>query len=202
MKRNRYLIIGILLFAAIGFIMLQTRIAPAVENATSTPSITNTVTISFTDTPTPTLTPSYEGCGYMWAYHDAPELTEKINAAVRSLNPDAGARAELFGEDCVYADGHSTFGAMETDFHIQLSVDDLTDEEAFGNFVAQVMPVIIQIPREEIQGNYGFVEFLFTKSEMERIIFRVPIDKYINEAGGKSGAELFRFFYIPPVNPT
>ncbi len=68
--------------------------------------------------------------------------------------------------------------------------------------MAQVLPLIVQIPEEEIQGNYGFVEFSFIKSETERIIFRVPIFTYIAEAEEKSGAELFRFFYTPPANPT
>lgn len=134
----------------------------------------------------------------MWAYHDSPDLTEKINTTVRDLNPDASARAELFGEDCIYADGSATFGAMETDFYVQFPVDDITDEEAFGNWMAQVMLFVLQIPDEEVEGNYGFVEFLFVKSETERIIFRVPIATYVTEAKEKSGAELFRFFYTPP----
>ena len=200
MKRNRIWIIGIVLTATAGFIALQNITAPAVDDAPRAPSITNTSAIIFTDTPT--LTPAYEGCGFMWAYHNAPELTEKINTAVRNLNSDAGARAEFFGEDCVFADGSATFSAMETDFYIQLPVDNLTNEEAFGNWMAQVLPLIVQTPEEEIQGNYGFVEFSFIKSETERIIFRVPIGTYIAEAKGKSGAELFQFFHTPPVNPT
>ena len=200
MKRNRNWIIGIVLTATAGFIALQNGIAPSIDGAASTPSITNTSTIIFSDTPTP---PSaYEGCAYTWAYHDSPGLTEKINTTVHGLNPDASSRAELFGEDCVYADGSATFSAMETDFYVKLSVDNLTNEEAFGNWMALVLPLITQIPEEEIQGNYGFVEFSFVKSETERIIFRVPIVTYITEAKEKSGAELFRFFYTPPVNAT
>ena len=200
MKRTRYWVIGIVLAATAGFITLQNITTPAVEEPPPTPSITNTSTIIFTDIPT--ATPAYEGCAFMWAYHDSPELTEKINTAIRNLNADAGARAELFGEDCVYADGSSTFSTMETDFYVQLPVDNLTDEETFGNGMAQVLSFIVQIPEEEIQGKYGFVEFSFIKSETERIIFRAPILTYIAEAKEKSGAELFRFFYTPPVNPT
>lgn len=196
MKRNRNWIIGIILTATAGFFALQNGIAPGSDEATQTPNITTTPTIEITDAPT------YDGCGYMWAYRDSPELTEKLDIAVRAINPNASAHAELFGEDCVYADGSATFGAMETDFYVQLPVDYLTDEEAFGNWMAQVLSLITQIPKEEIQGNYGFVEFSFIKSETERIILRAPIVTYITEAGEKSGAELFRFFYIPPVNPT
>jgi hypothetical protein len=137
----------------------------------------------------------------MWAYHDSPALTEKINIVVSDINPHAGARAELFGEDCIYADGHSTFGAVETDFYVQLPVDNLTDEEVFGNWMAQVMSFVIQIPKVELEGNYGFVEFTFIKSDTERIIVRVPISAYLAETE-KTGTELFRFFYIPPAWPT
>ena len=113
-------------------------------------------------------------------------MTKEIDTAVRAINPSASARAELYGEDCVYADGRSTFGAMETDFHVRLPADDLTNEEAFGNWMAQVMPIVAEIPREEIQGNYGFVEFWFEKNDAEHLIVRVPIQKYIDEAQGEN----------------
>jgi hypothetical protein len=189
MKRNRNLIVGIILTATVGFVALQNGFAPASDSATQTPNITEAPV---------TTAPIEETCAYVWAYHNAPELTEKIDAAVRAIDPAASANADLFGEDCIYADGRSTFGAMETDFHVHLPVDDLTDEEAFGNWMAQIMPMIVEIPREEIQGNYGFVEFWFEKSDTENIIVRVPIQKYIDEAQGKTDTELFRMFYIKP----
>jgi hypothetical protein len=188
MKRNRKWIIGIVLAATAGFVALQNGFAPTSGSATQTPIIIHTATI----------TPSEEPCAYVWAHQGAPELTQKIDTAVRNLNPAANANADLFGEDCVYADGRSTFGAMETDFYVHLPSDDLTNEEAFGNWMAQVMQIIVQIPREEIQGNYGFVEFWFEKSDAEHVIVRVPIQKYIDEAQGKTGAELFRMFYVAP----
>jgi hypothetical protein len=83
---------------------------------------------------------------------------------------------------------------METDFHVNLPVDDLANEEALGNAMAQVLPIIVNIPREEIQGKYGFVEFWFEKNETEHVVVRVPIQKYIDEAQGKTGTELFRMF--------
>ena len=91
-----------------------------------------------------------------------------------------------------------TFGVMETDFTVRLPVDDLTDEEAFGNWLAQVMNAALQIPEEEIQGKYGFVEFWFEKSEAEHITFRVPIPQYQTEGQGKTGTELFRLYYNQP----
>ncbi|MCE9647713.1 MAG: hypothetical protein K8S20_17095 [Chloroflexi bacterium] len=196
MKRNRNLIIGVILTAAAIFVALQNANDSTVDG---NPGLrASTITPAFPITSTPT----YENCGYMWAYHDYPELTEKVNLGVHDLNPDASVHAELFGEDCVYADGRSTFGAMETDFYLELPVESLSDEETLGKWVEQFMLVITQIPEDEIQGNYGFVEFSFIKNVTERITVRVSIQKYIQEANGRSGAELFRFFYTPPIHPT
>ena len=196
MKRTRSWIIGIVLTATAGFVALQNGNSPTSISVTQTPSIASTSTVTITETST---SASLEGpCAYVWAYHDAPELTQKLGTAVRAINSVASARAEYYGEDCVYSDGHSTFGAMETDFHVRLPVDDLTNEEAFGNWMAQVLPTIAKIPHEEIQGNYGFVEFWFEKNDAEHVTVRVPIQKYIAEAQGKTGTELFRMFYVAP----
>lgn len=187
MKRNQNLIIGIILTATVGFIAIQNRIAPQPDNETQTSPAALTVTNTEVN----------EVCAYMWAYHDAPELTEKLGIAVRALNPDAITTASLYGEDCVYSDGRSTFGVMETNFNVRIQVENLTDEETFGIWMEQVMQIIIQIPRSEIQGNYGHVEFWFETSG-DHIIVRIPITKYIDEAQGKTGIELFQSFHIPP----
>ena len=195
MKHRRNWIIGIVLSATATFVALQTVSAPEKESALSAPPLTFTVEIQLTETDTPV--PS-QGCAYTWAYHDAPELTQTLDAAVKELNPSASAIATQFGEDCVAADGTATFGVMETDFTVRFPVDDLTKEDEFGNSMAQVMEIVTQIPREDIPGpNYGFVEFWFEKNESEHIVFRVPIQVYLNNAQGKSGAELFQMFYKP-----
>lgn len=187
MKRAGKVIIGAALTTAIAvFGALQTVSAPANETVTPPPA---------SETPAASQT---EPCGFMWATKDAPELTASFDSAVKALNVEATGRAEFFGEDCVYADGSATFGVMETDLYAHLPVDDLSKDEEFGNWVAQLMQIVTQIPRENLPGNYGFVEFTFEKTEAERIIFRVPIQQYLNEAQGKNGAELFHLFYSPP----
>ena len=181
MKQNRIWLIAITLSAVAGIFAVQIASAPTAE-------------IKITDTPV-----SNDGnCAYMWAHHNAPELTEKLSTTFLAIDPVINARAEYFGEDCVYADGHSTFGAMETDFYIRIPMDDLTNEEALGNWMSQVLPVIVQLPREEIQGNYGFVEFTFEKTETERVIVRVLIQRYKDEAQTLTGANLFQMFYVKP----
>ncbi len=193
MKHRRNWIIGIVLSATATFFALQTVSAPEQAEVTSAPPITFTVEIQVTETDTPA--PSFQGCAYTWAYYGAPELTATLDAAIKELDPAASAVATQFGEDCVSADGTVTFGVMETDFTVRLPVDDLTKEDEFGNWMAQVLQIVTQIPREEIPGpNYGFVEFWFEKNESEQIVFRVPIQEYLNNAQGMSGAELFQMF--------
>ncbi len=189
MNKTRYWAAVILLLIVILAAAVLKLMPQGIEQAVAT------VTAQVTDVPT--LTPTFAGCAFVWATQDAPELTDKLNAAVQGLNPNASANANLFGENCVYADGHATFGVMETDFYVRLPADDLSNEETLGNWMAQVMAVIFQIPREEIQGNYGFVEFTFEKSGTESLSVRVDIRRFMDEAQGKSGIELFRMFYTP-----
>ncbi|HRQ24207.1 MAG TPA: hypothetical protein PLF42_12340 [Anaerolineales bacterium] len=178
MKHKRNWLIGIALSATAGFLALQSVNAPTQGGETP---------------------PADVPCAYVWATRDAPELTEALDARVKSLDPAASATAYFFGEDCVHADGLSTFDAMETDFTIRLPVDHLTDQESFGNWMARVMDIIIALPREEIQGpRTGFVEFQFTKTDSEQVIVRVPIDKYMIAAQGETGADLFQLFHTQP----
>lgn len=186
MKNKRNWIIGIALSATAAFVAIQTVNAPSSE--ATTPEIEVIASETFTN----------EACAFMWAYQDAPELTTKLDTAVKEINSNASATATIFGEDCIRADGSKTFGAMETDFKVRLPVDDLTQHEEFGNWIEQVMQIVIEIPREELSGpKDGFVEFWFEKNENEKITFRVPIQTYINEAKEKSGTELFEYFYQP-----
>jgi len=202
MKRKRNLLILLALPALAGYLIIENNLPPKVDQTAPVPPGQETQTNApRTDTPPPA--PADEGCYFVWANHDLPELTGEFDTAVRAIQAAASGRASAFGEDCIHADGRSTFGAMETDFYVRIQADDLHNEEAFGNWITQVMAVIEQIPPEEIPGPQpGFVEFSFTKSDTEKIILRVPIRDYKETAGGKSGAELFRMFYVPPVNPT
>jgi hypothetical protein len=196
MKRYGYWIIAIILMATAGAIVLQRGRTPTSLGVTEAPSRTDITIPSLIKTPT--VVPVYEECAYTWAYRDAPGMKEKIDLAVSAINPAAKVNVNLFGEDCIYADGHSTFGAMETDFYIYLPVTDLNDEEMFGNWMAKILPLITQIPRDEIQGNYGFVEFWFELSDTEKVVVRVPIEQYNNEAVGMAGSELFGKFFVAP----
>ena len=190
---------------SIPYIILATVIGAGVltQNLLSTPPqpTPNAVPASNTfpsPTEIPTIAETVGQCGYMWAAHNAEKLSAKIDEEIRAIDPAASGTASYYGEDCVYADGHSTFSAMETDFYVHKPMDDLTNEEAFGDWISQVMKTVIAFPREQIQGNYGFVEFWFEKSEGEQVIVRVPIQEYMDGTHGITGAALFRIFYVAP----
>src|SRR5689334_18551432 len=194
MNKKRTWTIAIVISVAAGIATLQNISTPSSMGNSAATTITSPAEI-------PSLTATYEGCGYMWAYHDDVELSARINDSVQAINSAASARAQLFGEDCVFADGHSTFGAMETDFYIEMPVNDLTDEEVLGNRIRQGMDLIVAFPQTEIAGRKGFVEFSFRRNETEQLIVRIMVDDYGNDTSGSTAVALFRRFYTPSPTP-
>jgi hypothetical protein len=149
--------------------------------------------------PTTEITPTYEGCAYVWASQELPDLSKKVYDVLQTVDKNITGTAYAFGENCVYADGHSTFGAMETDFRVKVNVPDLKDEKALGDWIGRVMEVIIKLPASELPGPQpGRVEFDFSKSESENKFLNVSIAKYQKQAAGISGIELFRLFNNNP----
>ena len=189
MKRTSKWAIGVVVTVTAAFAALQTVSAPT--HQTETPP-------AETESPILTEVVATQPCGYQWAYQDDLELTASFDASIKQLDPNASGRAQLFGENCVRQDGTFTFSALETDFYVRTQVADLNQEEEFGNWVKHVMEIVLQIPREELAIQYGFVEFHFEKTETEQHAFRVPIKTYIDEAQSKTGAELFQMFYAQP----
>jgi hypothetical protein len=190
-KSIPYIVLAVLAGAAVLAQSLASE--PPLSAETAPPTLT-----AEPPTEAPTADSSISQCAYTWAYHNADELGAMIDAEMRGFDPAASGNASFFGEDCIYADGHSTFGAMETDFYVRIPVNDLADEELFGNWISQVLRVVLDFPRELIQGNYGFVEFWFEKSEGEHVIVRVSIQRFKDGTHGISGAALFRMFYVQP----
>ena len=119
---------------------------------------------------------------------------------IKTLIPNSTSRATAYGENCLGNDGQIVkFLAMETDFYVLATVENLDDYETFGNWIYDVMQVVDGFPPEDLAGPQpGFVEFRFEKSISESIGFRVPIQGFNETAGGKTGEELFRTFYTQP----
>jgi hypothetical protein len=134
-------------------------------------------------------------CAFMWATKGLPELSNRIQSAIES----AGLKrvtiyAEAFGENCVDTENKKivSFGAMETDFHVTASVDDLTDKDALGNLLEKIMIVLDGFPAEEIPGpNPGIVNVSFQSGNEEfNMGFNMTEGKSARDAG-LHGEELF-----------
>lgn len=137
--------------------------------------------------------PSNPGeCGYQWAYQDLPALSARFQQSIQVLHPDAQATAFAFGENCVRADGSSTFLPMETDFNVTVPVNDLKSESDLGQWTVEVMEVITAIPPEQIVGpRPGRVSLTF-RSGSEQAGLNFYIDQYRELPAGLSVAEVFR----------
>lgn len=192
MKKRNW-VIAIVLSATATLLGLQIVNAPTQDKLVITQTLTDTVEISITE---PSAQP--EGnCYYQWTTKYPPELTATLTKEIKKINKDATMTVTYYGEDCIYENNVSVFSAMQADFYVHLPVHDLEKHEEFGNWISDVMKVITQFPRDQIQGQYGFVEFWFRKNESENFSLRVPIQKYLEEAKDKTGLELFNYFYTP-----
>jgi hypothetical protein len=108
-----------------------------------------------------------EPCGYTWAQRDLPEIGQRFNADLQKLIPSATGDAYAFGEDCVHADGSRTFGAMETDFTVDLPVRDLTDDGALGAYLERLIPFLAAYPTDGLPARLNRIDVRFFVSEQE-----------------------------------
>ncbi|GEM_PF-570321 len=146
-------------------------------------------------TETPIIAPTYEGCYYVWAYHALPEISEKVDKAVKTLQPEASGSAQAYGEDCVYADGHTEFGAMETDFYVTVMVKNLKDKKELGNWLIAVMKTLDAFPRGLVPGGQdGVVQITFKMKEDQRI-FNIHISEYKKLNPGMNGEEVMQALF-------
>jgi hypothetical protein len=175
---------------------------PTTDDVTALPPLTHSDSVptvpveSHIDQPpdgnAPTLLPTTEACGYMWATQSLNDLTLDLQAGIKNLHPDAGSYAYAFGEDCIYQDGHKTFGAKETDFNVTMPVADLADENALGEWIVQVMNVIGDLPAEKIVGPQpGRVTIIFTSGTDQKFI-QFYIDKYQALDPNMNGWEMYQ----------
>jgi hypothetical protein len=143
-----------------------------------------------------TAAPAFEGCAYMWAYKDMPELSGSFQQSIQALQPEAQANAYTFGENCIHADESVTFLAKETDFNITVQVDDLSNESDLGEWIVKVMQIIENIPQEQIVGPQpGLVTLIFQSNGDQRVI-NFYINQYQALPSGLSHVEIYRALQI------
>lgn len=145
-----------------------------------------------------TVTPSSPPqCAYQWAQQALPELSAAFEEAIQLMQPEAQAGAFAFGENCIGADGTSTFLPMETDFNITMPVSNLMDESELGEWIVKVMQVIKNIPRDQILGpRPGRVIILF-QSNGEQSAASFYIDQYDALPAGLTNAEIYQRLQVP-----
>ncbi len=171
---------------------------PAPQQPLAPTSLPPETSTEYVPSPLP-VSPTYEGCAFVWASQDMPELSRKLNASLQKISMDVSGLAYAYGENCVYGDGHSTFSAMETDFRVGVKVTAVRDEDALGNWIYKIMPLILAIPPDQLEGpNAGRVDFDFKQPDPAEVFVTVPIEKYRQEADNLRGAALFRLFYNKP----
>jgi hypothetical protein len=143
--------------------------------------------------PNPT-TPPNPQCAWSWTTQPLPELSTKVEAAMRSAGlKGLSVSAEAYGENCITNSGKvDHFAAMETDFHIAAQVTNLKDPEQLGNQLERILVVLDGFPTETTPGpNPGYVGLTFRMgSEGLNLWFQVKAGKSAR-ANGKHGAALF-----------
>src|SRR5574338_1625627 len=82
-------------------------------------------------------------CYFNWSTDPLPDLSTQVQNAMQEIQAGARARAEAFGESCTYADGHSDFHTMETDFILTLQVTDVENPEALGGLIRRSMDLLL-----------------------------------------------------------
>jgi hypothetical protein len=117
-----------------------------------------------------TETPASASCYFVWATKDLPEVSGKFMAELKKIIPKAEGRAYAYGEDCIFADGHAQFSAMETDFSLTIPVKDLKDDEALGKQIELLLPVLDQLPKDTLPARIGRIEIQFTSSGENRFV--------------------------------
>jgi len=132
-------------------------------------------------------------CAYVWAQQDLPEIGQRFNADLQKLIPEATGGAYAFGEDCVHEDGSRTFGAMETDFTVDIPVSDLTDEPALGAYLESLIPFLAAYPTDSLPARLNRIDVRFFVSEQEFRYVRFELGTGVAAyEQGLRGTELLR----------
>ena len=123
---------------------------PGTPTATKQP--TNTPVARASASPSP----ASLQCSYsMTSYHSNRDLTTALQAALVAAGfPNATAEVSDAGENYACNDNTSGFGLMNRDLGITLSVTDLTDRQALGTQLGQILTVASQYATAPSSNRY------------------------------------------------
>jgi hypothetical protein len=162
--------------------------------STATASIEKQITPDEIPPPDSAANPSSRQCYFNWAQHDLPDLTNQIEETFK----DSGitikrVSAYAYGEDCIAEDDTVVyFTTLETDFNIAIAVKDLTDEEALGSLVEQVLRVLDRFPAGETPGPQpGHIRLTFESGEKSIGLWFTVTEGQAARDKGLRGKELY-----------
>lgn len=139
-------------------------------------------------------TPTTGPCGFVWATQSLPELSEQLLAGLNEAGlPVAAARAEAYGENCLYSDGTlAYFAAMQTDYRITLEIETLTDSKTLGSLLEQTLEVIDGFPVRETPGpNPGYIGITFQADQAVENLWFQQTQSDALRAQGLGGEPLY-----------
>lgn len=182
----RSLIIFIVLIALISlcnwpraFLPPQPAVAPVTQTLTRT---------------RPSETPTQGPCAFVQASQSLPEISAQWFERLKEAGlPVVDASARAYGENCVYTDGTvERFAAMQTDFHVVLAVETLTNSEMLGNLLTQTLEVLDEFPVEKTPGpNPGYISIVFQAGDLAETVQCPRTQADTLRAQGLSGAQFY-----------
>jgi hypothetical protein len=146
---------------------------------------------------TPTSIP-YQNCYFNWDTQSLPDLSTTVQSAMEATGlKEMTVSAEAYGEDCIDAQTNKvvSFSAMETDYRIQMTVDNLTDRERLGSLLEQILVVLDGFPTGTTPGPQpGYIGISFQAGTEELNLWFLKQDGESARAEGLHGAALLDKF--------
>lgn len=139
-------------------------------------------------------------CGFQWATQTLPELSIEVEQALKDAGlPNARARADAYGENCIDENGEIVyFATMETDFHITLKAKDLADLTELGQLLDTTLTALDNFPTDEtpgLQPGYIGITFEARGEELRLWVMLSRVDQLRQE--GLTGTELLQALRNP-----
>jgi hypothetical protein len=151
--------------------------------------------ITTAEQPPPSESSAPSQCYYAWATQELPDVSRQFLEVLSGTDSGAKGSAYAFGEDCIHEDGSREFHAIETDFRVQVEVEDITDTTVLGDWILRLTPTVVLFSSSDLPGtHHGRVEFHFQTGSGDVRRLNVELDRFINEAGDLKGAALFSLF--------
>lgn len=132
-------------------------------------------------------------CAFMWANGPLPDLSKEFDQNLKESLPNAEGYAEAYGENCITETGEiARFLAMETDYHVTLTVDDLDDKQTLGSLIEEIMGVLSEFPPENTPGPQpGYIGIIFEAPDDSIRLWFMRTDVEIALENGLQGEDLF-----------